>query len=613
MQKEKNKKLLIALENAAKKLKKSPNNIEIYIARALVYEKLEMYKEAFTDYETVINLDKNNRTAYFYRAHLYHEIKNYEAALGDYNVVILLNPDLESYLERGVNYAKLELYDLAIKDFDSAIALDKKSSIAYYNRAVAKHSKNDNQSAEEDFKIAIRLNPKFPIAYANLAIVQFDNSDIDNAFKNINKAIKLDPNDYSFYAERSKMLSYLGDFDEALNDCNRALELAPTIPILYQIRGTLYDNFLFFDEALKDINKAIKLDPDDAAFYYGRGIVRANKGQHEKAIDDYNKAVKLDTNFSSAYVNRAASYLKIGSYRAAIDSCNQAIKIEPSAPAYEFIAEANYYLGDNKKAEKNYRKSVLLQIKNCIKPLPEKISLCIYRPINDNTIKSLKEHYIWFSHPNDFNDPLDSKFYRDTLKRDILLKISEDIRIRSLSYCDTLCNTLLWSHYAKNHKGIIIEYEFDVETLINMGIYLCNVEYSDYIKPPNKILWADEFGKCFFTKAKAWSYENEWRMVTLKDNLTKKNKLTKGFRIKSITFGLKSVEKDIEVIKSTLPKCRYYKMIQEDKYKKPFTLVKDTLSNYYSNKTFGCFEKLHYSRSLSLMERLNNKKKREND
>jgi hypothetical protein len=72
---------------------------------------------------------------------------------------------------------------------------------------------------------------------------------------------------------------------------------------------------------------------------------------------------------------------------------------------------------------------------------------------------------------------------------------------------------LLWSHYADSHKGICIVFDADDED--NFGTAL-KVNYSDdyptvdyFDRDPNTLL-----SLTALTKAKAWEYEQEFRLIT---------------------------------------------------------------------------------------------------
>lgn len=143
----------------------------------------------------------------------------------------------------------------------------------------------------------------------------------------------------------------------------------------------------------------------------------------------------------------------------------------------------------------------------------------------------------------------------------------------------------MWSHYAEEHKGIAIEYDFTNFKQHENGFYFTKVDYSNTIVPNMEIIEQTDYIKSFFTKDELWKYENEYRLITFEDNLDfdenleikfKCNLDKIGIKIKSITFGFRTEDKDAfqELIRSKIPNCEFYKIEIMDKKIHPFKLVR---------------------------------------
>lgn len=94
-------------------------------------------------------------------------------------------------------------------------------------------------------------------------------------------------------------------------------------------------------------------------------------------------------------------------------------------------------------------------------------------------------------------------------------KIIKD-NVRIYSFTERNDSTVMWSHYADNHRGICLEYDTNTFTL---DIPLFPVTYSDdrYDMtdfPEFKgVASLTMMYKGVLTKAKDWSYEKEWRLI----------------------------------------------------------------------------------------------------
>ena len=93
-----------------------------------------------------------------------------------------------------------------------------------------------------------------------------------------------------------------------------------------------------------------------------------------------------------------------------------------------------------------------------------------------------------------------------------------------LSVSKTAQNTVMWAHYADEHKGAVIGIDFDnVSPDINgpPGILMDSVSYSKDRPKMNILseLVLEEVHKTLFTKSIDWSYEEEFRTIFLVDDL----------------------------------------------------------------------------------------------
>ena len=181
------------------------------------------------------------------------------------------------------------------------------------------------------------------------------------------------------------------------------------------------------------------------------------------------------------------------------------------------------------------------------------VIICKFSKINENLIDSLKRDYIYFSHPEQLNDPFDCKI---SITKSLNLAIKkakgkvkkelEDLRdehtyfeglnkslsnsgIFSSSYnlhSKSLREPLLWAHYADSHKGVCFIYNIPDEYILENSMAGVPVKYGKnsltnfFIKQAKskKVLTSHEFideliKKYLSIKDICWSYENEYRLI----------------------------------------------------------------------------------------------------
>lgn len=200
-----------------------------------------------------------------------------------------------------------------------------------------------------------------------------------------------------------------------------------------------------------------------------------------------------------------------------------------------------------------------------LKVLHRPKTLYKYRPVDirGHTNRIITHNELWFDLPRNFNDPFDCKppadfsgtatDWKKSLKHfygKLSPQISDEMigQIYNLIYtfgdgsnrkieeifrnnvyknlqhgifcltedCD---NILMWSHYAENHSGICLGFEFDLTNSFYVGgdpiRYTWSVRYPDEYDPPK---FHDDdpsefLVKLLTVKSKIWAYEKEWRIL----------------------------------------------------------------------------------------------------
>ncbi|MDY0117603.1 MAG: DUF2971 domain-containing protein [Sulfurimonadaceae bacterium] len=211
-----------------------------------------------------------------------------------------------------------------------------------------------------------------------------------------------------------------------------------------------------------------------------------------------------------------------------------------------------------------------------------------YREFGERTNEIIINSEFYFAPPNSFNDPFDCNLsYKDKYsKQEILqsykwyvekyphIKVSDlkqhfGIKAKTFTkgfsklYSDMANNTgilslstdnkniTMWSHYARNHTGLVFELDvkedYDFFDLYGIVEYKDEYQLLSYAKDRAK-----ELPKQFLTKYTDWEYEKEIRIINYKQfGIKKFNKST----LKTIYFGCKANKSDIRHI---IQLCKNY-------------------------------------------------------
>lgn len=185
----------------------------------------------------------------------------------------------------------------------------------------------------------------------------------------------------------------------------------------------------------------------------------------------------------------------------------------------------------------------------------------------------IRDGLIMASNPNTFNDPSEFKvIYRFDADEQLIMRhyysanpgkttddyeqwlnffddkykefVRESTRQQLLNVAGVICftpeseNYLMWSHYAKSHSGLCIGFDDEILNSIDKWQVKGPVNYSDSLPEYNIFTQGkDEFYKAtFLNKSKSWEYENEYRIVTDKQEPKQFNKEL----IKEVIIGCKA-------------------------------------------------------------------------
>jgi len=150
-----------------------PANPDYYHARGEAYEKLNKLDEAKADYEKVIVFDAKDVNAMVHLGDLNNKTGKYEEALKQLNHATALDKrNEEAYPIKVITLIALEKYDQALKVSDTAVAINDSPMNLYYRGVIYRKLTND-ALAKKEFEKAIAKDKKLPeprLALADLLL-----------------------------------------------------------------------------------------------------------------------------------------------------------------------------------------------------------------------------------------------------------------------------------------------------------------------------------------------------------------------------------------------------------------------------------------------------------
>ena len=246
-----------------------------------------------------------------------------DEAIAKYTQAIEVDPytHAHAYSERGWAYINLELYDLALADFDMVIQIDETYENAYDGRGYAYMMLERYHQAENDYDVALRLESNNIRVMNHLGMLYRRTERYEDAYQLYTQTIQLDGTLDYLYNNRGFTAFEMGDCELAITDYNRALQLEPKTDdgLTFNNRAICYRELGEYDLAMADHNAAIAADPTYHKPYAGRGLTIATAtGDYEAAIAEYQYALSLEPDYPDGLMWLGDAYYALGDYPAAL-------------------------------------------------------------------------------------------------------------------------------------------------------------------------------------------------------------------------------------------------------------------------------------------------------
>ncbi len=141
-----------------------PDNAADYNNRGLMYFRNNQIIEALCDLSQALRINPHLDSAYNNRANCHASQGDLAEAIADYDLALDLNPaNLRAWINQGITFRELELYDLAVENFDISLiignALEER---IYAERGRTYHLRGDWNCAVGDYHKALDILVKKP-------------------------------------------------------------------------------------------------------------------------------------------------------------------------------------------------------------------------------------------------------------------------------------------------------------------------------------------------------------------------------------------------------------------------------------------------------------------
>lgn len=315
------------------------------------------------------------------------------------------------------------------------------------------------------------------------------------------------------------------------------------------VRGKEENDDKMLESALKEVERSLSLKNDDT-------VLDLTNLPKELVGINFQVIIGCAINFANIYFLAGQIKAMLGDYEGALECYkNYQLHVGPDADHSNQFAHQRLYL---------------------------------FRSCNAYTIKDLVNNRLSLARPSRLNDPFDCLIFpwRDCLDVNCeekthvkpLADSYDYYRIRSFVLGnqkrsfqkDCVSNQLMWSHYADEHRGICILYDFSEQLIQNTDTcrsYFMKVNYANKKDKLNLDEKSISVQKGFATKSSKWKYENEVRLISYDcstDGDFSYMNLDEASSIKAVFFGLRCSDDDTKTIRKIVGAGTDYYRMEKD-------------------------------------------------
>ncbi|XP_006891646.1 PREDICTED: uncharacterized protein LOC102862704 [Elephantulus edwardii] len=284
-------------------IKIDPNYVDAYVGRGNSYMEYghdEAIKQAQKDFLKALHLNPTYSKARISLSYNLQAQGKFQKAWNHFTIALEIDPkSYTAYEGRAVVCLQMSNNFAAINDINAAIKINTTAEFLT-NRGVIHEFMGQKQNAMRDYQLAISLNPKYSLAYFNAGNIYFNHRQFSQAGDYFSKALQFDPGDENAFMNRAVTNIILKKYEEAKEDFTNLVDICPFWAAAYFNRANFYYCLKQYEMAEADLTKALSLKPANALAYTFRAEVRGKIGLIEEAMADYKQALDIQEHITAA-------------------------------------------------------------------------------------------------------------------------------------------------------------------------------------------------------------------------------------------------------------------------------------------------------------------------
>lgn len=243
---------------------KSEVSPELLYNTALVYSKMDRYKDAENAYKKAISMVSNYPEALYNLGLLYYKQDKLNKAKECFTKAIALRSNYsQAYYNLALIFTKLNMDKEAIKSYEKLLIISPKSVKVKLNLAVRYSKMQEYQKAQELYTDIVKQDSSYFTAWLNLGLVYYKQNLYKQSIEALSNAVDLEPQSSKAFRILAKSYSALNMHEEAIDILAKLLANNPSDIKTRLAYARAYYSFGNMQLSLNQYDNVIKLDSNN--------------------------------------------------------------------------------------------------------------------------------------------------------------------------------------------------------------------------------------------------------------------------------------------------------------------------------------------------------------
>lgn len=231
------------------------------------------------------------------------------------------------FISRGHLMLERMRIDDALADFNQALVLEPKNSLALANRGITHFWKGDITAAEKDLDTASKINPRNAVVFRARGVIAESRGEYRAAVDAFSTSLEIESNNGFSLSHRAQAYMQLGEKDRALADATAALAIQPRAVDFRLFRANIYSSRQQKELALGDADWLVATMQDDGYAQVSAAAIYSRFGRRDDAAKAIDRALAIKPE-AYIYLNRTRHRPKSDLAGRSAD-IQAALKLEP--------------------------------------------------------------------------------------------------------------------------------------------------------------------------------------------------------------------------------------------------------------------------------------------